>query len=101
MKAGFIKPGLFNSHVTCRRSGDGPVNIWEVAITVYNSEYDDQSKINQPVILFAGKELGFGLAYCDSDKEKREHFVGSFPVPLGQDYAWQNADVFAALKLVE
>lgn len=96
-----IKPGLFNNNMIYKRIDSGEASIWEVAIDVYGDDYSDNSDKNKPVILFAGKEIGFALAYCDSDKKKRENFVGSIPIPEGLDYGWINADVFATLKLTE
>jgi hypothetical protein len=95
------KAGLFNDSVTCVRTDSGNVHTWELAINVYNDEYQDGSQANKPVPLGAGKVMGFALAYCDSDQTTRESFIGSVPVPEGQDYGWKNADIFTELTLVK
>jgi hypothetical protein len=95
------KAGLYNDNITCVRKDNGNVHTWELSINIYDDSYVDGSKSNTPLTLSAGKIMGFALAYCDSDGTTRENFVGSIPVPPGQDYGWQNADVFSSLTLVQ
>lgn len=100
-KADFDKPGLFNDSIKCIRKDDGNLHTWELAINIYSDKYDDSSTSNTPITLNAGKVMGFALAYGDSDNTTRENFIGSLPIPMGQDYSWRNADVFTTLTLVE
>jgi uncharacterized protein (DUF362 family) len=97
------KPALFPGHVvSARKKEAGGVMVWEAEIKVFASSYSDATgAADAPVRLFAGKDLGFMLAYCDSDGKRREHFVGSLPMPEGRDYGWLDASVFGSLKLVE
>jgi len=101
MKASTDKPGLFNDSIKCIRTDNGNLHTWELAINIYSDDYDDSKTTNTPVELTAGKVLGFALAFGDSDKTTRENFVGSVPVPSGQDYGWQSADIFSTLTLVK
>jgi hypothetical protein len=99
-KASTDKPGLFNDSIKCARTDNGNLHTWELAINIYSDNYNDSRTTNTTAELTVGKVLGFALAYCDSDKITREHFVGSVPVPSGQDYGWQSADIFTTLTLV-
>jgi len=101
MKAASDKPGLFNDNIKCVRKDDGNVHTWELALNIYNDNYIDSTANNIPVSLTAGKVMGFALAYGDSDNVTRENFIGSLPLPAGQDYGWRNADVFTTLSLVK
>ncbi len=77
--------------------------VWEVSIEVYPDSYVDDGDGNEPVTLFAGKQLGLMVAYCDNDgSELRENFIGSETVPSGpKDRGWIDADLFGALILGE
>tara|TARA_B100000809_G_scaffold208035_1_gene210570 strand:+ start:11059 stop:11349 length:291 start_codon:yes stop_codon:yes gene_type:complete len=76
---------LLNEYVTSVwRSSEKSANkvIWEVIVRVYDDSFSlpTTKQIKKPlaVNLFAGKNLGFMLAYCDNDGSKeREHFIGS------------------------
>ena len=93
------KPALFNSHVksSWRRSISAPHKIvWEVALAVYDEH-------QQPVELSSGKQLGFMLAYNDSDGfSGREAFIGTEeiePVNGDKNRGYIDADVFGTLLL--
>ncbi|MCA0132177.1 DUF6265 family protein [Winogradskyella alexanderae] len=91
---------LYNSHVQSKRKTDGNISIWEVRISLYDNTYNDQAE-NYPVKLFANKNIGFALAYCDNDNSKsRENFIGSIPVE-GEDKnrGWIDANIFGTLVL--
>ena len=94
-------PALFNSHVesSWRRSITAPHKIvWEVALSVY----DEQQQL---VKLNSGKQLGFMLAYNDSDGfNGREAFIGSEeiePVNGDKNRGYIDADVFGSLLLAD
>ncbi|MGE5558238.1 MAG: sugar-binding protein [Bacillota bacterium] len=97
------KARLFNNHGRIKMTQKGSVYTWEIALTVYGDNYQEDAGQNTPVILAAGKIMGFAVAYCDSDKGgKRESFIGSIHI-AGEDknVAWRDASVFGELKLVK
>lgn len=99
--AGDFVPGIFTDHVKAVRTTNGTTHTWELAVDVYSDKYAHGSTANKPVALYAGKAMGFAVAYCDSDSFKRDNFIGSIPLPWGEDLAWRDAGVFGTLTLVE
>ena len=97
-------PVLFNEHLVAKWTKTDSTNyVWEVAMRVYNDQYDQNSKNNKPEKLFKGKKLGFAVSYNDNDGDfKRENFVGSVPIE-GEDKnrGWIDAGVFGTLELVK
>lgn len=96
---------LLNDHINSRwqRSSEQPNKlIWEVAIKVFDDGFKPEAP-TQPVPLYAGKQLGFMLAYCDNDGSKeREHFIGSteiLPVNGDRNLGYIDASVFGLLTL--
>lgn len=93
----------YPDHITCRRILQGKVATWEVAMSVYNDQFQDDSDKNTPVKLSANKNVGFALAYCDNDQSaERENFIGSVAVE-GEDKnrGWIDAGIFGSLSLQE
>ncbi len=82
---------------------------WEVRIAVYDDSYSDPVTTSgtpaKPVVLAAGKKLGFIVAYCDADSPAgREHFMGDVeiePVNGDRNRAYIDAGVFGELTLTE
>jgi len=102
------KPRTFNDHVNSvwKRSAESPNKIiWEASFDIYSDAFSDHNNTAKPVSLAAGKELGFMVAYCDSDgMNGREHFVGSHeiaPVDGDRNRGYIDASVFDYLKLVK
>ncbi len=102
----------FNDHVKSvwKRSAKSPHTIiWEVAMDVYPDTFKDTYAKGEtpakPVLLTAGKVMGFMMAYCDNDGSKeRESFPVSEDVPAvngDKNRGYIDAGVFGALKLVE
>ncbi|MEX2604960.1 MAG: sugar-binding protein [Gracilimonas sp.] len=92
----------FNDHVNTQRSKSGNTYTWEVAIKIYDDSFNRNVE-NYPVDLFAGKEMGFAISYCDNDtSEFRENFIGSVEVK-GEDKnrGWIDAGTFGRLVLQE
>jgi hypothetical protein len=92
---------LYNSHILSKRITTGNTTIWEVKISLYDGTYNDNSA-NTAVKLYANKNVGFALAYCDNDTSaNRENFIGSIPVE-GNDKnrGWIDANIFGTLRLV-
>jgi uncharacterized protein (DUF362 family) len=94
---------LYNDHATIIRTQNGNLYTWEIALKVFPDTYNENSTANQPVILNAGKLLGFGVAYNDNDGgATRESFIGSFDIPgTDKNVAWKDASVFAGLQLID
>ena len=102
---------LLNEHVTSkwRRSESSPHKIiWEVSLRVHDDSFTlstSPNKINNSseVALFAGKKIGFMLAYCDNDGSKeREHFISSNDIKAvngNKNLGYITADVFQILTL--
>ena len=92
----------YSHHVQSSWRQGGNTITWEVSIEIYDDTYVDDGN-NTPVALFAGKELGLMVAYCDNDgSELRENFVGSESVPSGpKDRGWIDAGLFGKVVLDE
>ncbi|WJG08305.1 CBM9 family sugar-binding protein [Aliiglaciecola sp. LCG003] len=100
-------PALYNQHINSQwtRNHQAPYEItWELAVKVFADSYQDNQQ-NTPVVLSAGKKMGFMLAYCDNDGSPiREHFIGSKDIqPLEGDKnrGWIDASVFDTLTLIK
>ncbi len=107
---GSVNYVLLNDHVTSvwRRSKISPNNIiWELAIKLFDDQFDDKKHTNivSIVKLEKGKKIGFMLAYCDNDGSlERESFMGSTkitPVNGSKNLGYITADVFDDLVLVK
>ena len=93
---------LYNDHVFMKKHTEGTLTTWEMKVRVFDDSFVDGGQ-NSPVSLYAGKKMGFALAYCDNDaSENREHFIGSVYVP-GDDKnrGWIDASIFGTLVLKE
>ncbi len=96
------KPRTYNHHIESRWRQYRDNTVWEVSLRIYPDSYDDAAADNTPVTLFAGKTLGFMLAYCDNDgSDIRENFIGSeYAAPPQPDRGWIDAGLFGTLELV-
>ena len=101
---------LLNDHITSvwKRSKLSPNKvIWELAIKVFDDQFNDKKdkRAVSPVKLSKGKTLGFMLAYCDNDGSSvREAFIGSteiLPINGDKNLGYITADVFEKLILVD
>lgn len=93
---------LYNHHVESKHVTNGNTTIWEFKIYLYDDTYKEEGN-NKPIKLFAGKKVGFALAYCDNDgSPTRENFIGSLPVE-GDDKnrGWIDANIFGTLQLIK
>jgi len=102
------KPRTLNNHIKSvwKRSADKPNTvIWETSIEVYPASFKDVDNTASPLTLSAGKEMGFMVAYCDSDGNNgREHFIGSHDIPAvdgDKNRGYIDASVFDYLKLIK
>jgi hypothetical protein len=91
----------FNDHCTTRRITTGKTSVWEVAVRVFDGTNLDSAGIQMPKSLFAGKKMGFALAYCDKDTaSEREHFIGNLPISgADKNRGWVDASIFGLLAL--
>ena len=105
--AGRMNVRTFPDHIQSqwRRDSSAPHPLtWEVRIAVVDDGYSDpELTANHQVRLLDGKQLGFMLAYCDSDSvQGREHFVGDVEIePRNGDrnLGYIDASVFGVLTL--
>jgi len=103
------KPANYSDHVDSvwKRSSQNPNKIiWEVSFDIYPDTFKDENNSAKPVTLSAGKEMGFLVAYCDSDnvEDGRQHFIGSLDIPAvdgDKNRGYKDASVFDSLKLVK
>ncbi|WP_081990196.1 DUF6265 family protein [Psychroserpens sp. Hel_I_66] len=94
------KGKLYNSHIESKRVTKDNISTWEVKISLFSDDYDDNGE-HSPLKLQPGQVIGFALAYCDNDtSETRENFIGSVEV-RGDDKnrGWIDANIFGTLKL--
>jgi hypothetical protein len=92
----------YNHHVESKWRQQGDRVFWEAGIDIYGDDYQDGAPDNTPVMLSAGKIMGFMIAYCDNDySELREHFIGSeHAAGDHKDRGWIDANLFGMLELV-
>lgn len=107
------KPEYYTHHVQSKwqRDSQNPnAIIWEVSFDIYPDTYRDDNldgkHAAKPVVLKAGKKMGFMAAYCDSDNavDGRQHFMSSFDIPAvdgDKNRGYKDASVFEHLTLVE
>ncbi len=96
----------YTDHLDCVIEENNGVYTWEIAMIVYNEDYDPGRQSNPTEELYAGKISGLSIAYCDNDDpdeepKTRDNFIGSVEVPAENfNDHWINADWFGTLKLV-
>lgn len=100
-------PVDFSHHAQVAIASDNNTYIWEIALTVYNDQYDMNNTDNPTEELEVGKTMGLSAAYCDNDglteePKTRDNFIGSVEVAqAAYNDHWKNASEFGTLKLVE
>ena len=104
-KAVDIRPdsafSYFNDHCLMRKTTEGHLTTWEVAVKIFDgNKYTDAGE-NIPKMLKEGKKMGFALAYCDNDHSaERENFIGSVKVEgADKNRGWIDAGIFGLLTL--
>lgn len=79
--------------------------LWEIAIKVYNKNFNPRSPELSRVKLRPGKIMGFAVAYCDYDgnpKRERENFIGSIFMPATHfNDNYKTADYLGQMVLVD
>jgi len=94
---------LLNDHIEIDLDTiDDTHYVWELAISVYDDTYNQNSSDNTPLTLSA-TDMGIAIAYCDNDGgNERENFIGLIDVESEhQNSAWQDASVFGKLTLFD
>ena len=94
---------FFDNHVEVERTQDGNRHLWEMAIKLYDKEFDENSSDNIPVKILNQKSIGFSIAYGDNDgNNNRENFIGSKKTHgNNNDEGYVNSDVFGRILFVE
>ncbi|WP_176829790.1 sugar-binding protein [Tenacibaculum sp. MAR_2009_124] len=94
---------FLDDNVKVERTRVGSKYLWEMAIKLYDSTFDENSKYNIPVKIFNNKLIGFSIAYGDNDgNNRRENFMGSKKYHgNNNDDGYINSDVFGSILFVE
>lgn len=97
------KPVFLDDHIEVKRSQEGNTYLWEMAIKLFDKDFDENATDHIPVEIFAGKNIGFSIAYGDNDgNNSRENFMGSKKTHgNNNDDGYINADVFGEILFVE
>jgi hypothetical protein len=75
--------------------------LWEMAIKIYDQDYNNANPEASRLQLYNEKLMGFTIAYCDNDEAIfRENFIGSVYVPQANyNDSYKNADFFGTMLL--
>ena len=94
---------FFDDHVDVKRSQEENRHLWEMAIKLYDKQFDESAEDNIPVKIVNQKNIGFSIAYGDNDgNNNREHFIGSKKTHgVNNDEGYINADVFGSILFIE
>jgi len=94
-----------NLDLANKKSVDGThLYTWEIEMKIFNKNYPIAGNADYtPEKLSQNKTMGFAVAYCNAGKSNsREYFMGNvFISGANKNVAYQNADVFAKLRLVK
>lgn len=94
---------FFDEHVLVKRTQKGNRHLWEMAIKLYDNQFNETAEDNAPVKIVDQKRIGFSIAYGDNDgNNSRENFMGSkMTHGVNNDEGYVNADVFGSILFVE
>lgn len=94
---------FFDDHMQVARSKSGNNYLWEMAIKLFDSSYNENATNNIPVKILAQKSIGFSIAYGDNDgRNRRENFMGSKKTHgVNNDEGYTNASVFGRILFVD
>lgn len=94
---------FFDDHVEVQRSQEGNRYLWEMAIKLFDNQFDENTTNNIPVKIIAQKSIGFSIAYGDNDgNNSRENFMGSKKTHGdNNDEGYINSDVFGSILFIE
>lgn len=94
---------FFDDHVEVLRSQKGNTFTWEMAIKLFDNQFDENTTNNTPVTISAQKQIGFSIAYGDNDgNQNRENFMGSKKAHgINNDEGYVNSNVFGNVLFVD
>lgn len=94
---------FFDNHVDVQRVQKGNKYIWEMAIKLFDDQFNEKDTANVPEKIFAQKTIGFSMAYGDNDgNNSRENFMGSKKTHgYNNDVGYINSDVFGTLEFID
>ena len=94
---------FFDDHIKVARTQDGNTYLWEMAIKLFDKQFDENETDNTPVTISAQKQIGFSIAYGDNDgNHTRENFMGSKKTHgVNNDEGYVNSDVFGRILFVD
>jgi len=94
---------FFDDHINVMRIQEGTTHYWEMAISIFDDQFDENSTNNTPIPLTSQKVMGFSLAYGDNDgNQSRENFMGSRETHgVNNDEGYITADVFGTMTLID
>lgn len=94
---------FFDDHIKIERSQEGNRHLWEMAIKLFDNQFDENSAENIPVKIVYQKSIGFSIAYGDNDgNDSRENFMGSKETHgNNNDAGYINSDVFGSIVFVK
>ena len=94
---------FFDDHIRIERLQEGNRHLWEMAIKLFDNQFDENSTDNIPVKIVNQKSIGFSIAYGDNDgNNSRENFMGSKKTHgINNDEGYINADVFGSILFIE
>lgn len=94
---------FFDEHIHVEPSQSGNIHHWEMAIQLFNNDFDEKDLNPKSVEMTKQKVIGFSIAYGDNDgNNRRENFMGSKVTPgNNNDEGYINANVFGSLLFVE
>lgn len=97
------QPMFFDNHVRVKRSQNGNIHLWEMAITLFDDQFNENAKTHTPVKITDQKHIGFSMAYGDNDGlNQRENFMGSKKNHgKNNDEGYVNSDVFGRVLCVK
>jgi hypothetical protein len=99
----FQETVFFDSHIEVERSQEGHKYLWEMAIKLFDKQFDEKATDNIPIEIFNQKSIGFSIAYGDNDgNNNRENFMGSKKNHgNNNDDGYINSDVFGSILFIE
>lgn len=102
-KSTLNKTTFFDNHVNVKRTQAGNKYLWELAIKIFNDQFDENSLNNKPIIITNQKKIGFSIAYGDNDgKKQRDNFMGSKKNHgINNDEGYVNSDVFGSIIFID
>lgn len=94
---------FFDNHIEIQRYQEGNKHLWEMAIQLFDKDFDENATTNIPVSIFEQNSIGFSIAYGDNDgKDMRENFMGSKKYHgQNNDEGYINSDVFGSILFLK